>query len=97
MFNPESNPDISPEQLKTEEKELNNRINQDGIYKIHGSVKCSCCGTFKIIDSVCGFIGDDWKDSDYDSSVKYETIKEYFRMNCPTNSMFPWTRKEETI
>lgn len=59
-FNRAANPDIPESRMAREEKAERERFERDGVVgivaKAHG----------EHVDSVWGFIGDDWKDSGYD-------------------------------
>lgn len=56
-------------------KELWDRIERDGVWGVVGEVKCKACGAWEIVDAVGGFVGDDWKDSGYDTDVLEATQK----------------------
>jgi hypothetical protein len=55
--------------IKAQEKAERERIDRDGVWGLIGQVKCSECGQWKDIDSVWGFVGEDWKDSGYDVDI----------------------------
>ncbi len=67
-YNPQVNTDIQESKLKEQERAEMDRANQDGVWGIVSLVNN------EQIDSVWGFIGDDWKDSGYDSDVKQSAI-----------------------
>jgi hypothetical protein len=75
-FNPKANPDVPVSRLEREEREFEGRVNSDGVWGIMGEYKCPCCGQWITADSVWGFVGDDWKNSGYDSDVMYSTMIE---------------------
>lgn len=52
-----------------DEKETNERIARLGLYGIQVSVGCECCGSWNAVDACWGFIGEDWRDSGYDTDL----------------------------
>jgi hypothetical protein len=64
VFKAELHPEIPRSQIERERKEFHDRIEHDGVWGIVSKVNG------KTIDSVWGFVGDDWKDSGYDTDVK---------------------------
>jgi hypothetical protein len=65
-FNPLANPDINPRKLAQDKEDFIEKVNRDGVWGIISQVKCTCCDSWLTVDSVWGFIGDDWKGSGYD-------------------------------
>ena len=57
-----------------DEKETNERIDRDGLWGIVSERRCSKCGSWHHVDSVWGFIGEDWRDSGYDTDVMQAAI-----------------------
>ena len=45
------------------------RASRDGCWGIVADYRCPACGNWASSDSVWGFIGDDWRDSGYDTDV----------------------------
>lgn len=72
------NQDCYTERQRKEERERADRL---GVWGIVGQYCCPCCGEWTTADAVWGFVGEDWKDSLYDSDIMSETIKQY-RANC---------------
>jgi hypothetical protein len=75
--------DDSYTETEKEKKDLWERIAREGVYNIVGRVKLN--DTWHDIDSVCGFIGDDWKDSGYDYDVKHSAIEAYHNSSIAAN------------
>jgi DNA-binding Lrp family transcriptional regulator len=57
-----------------DEQETNERIEALGVWGIVSERYCAVCEHWTPVDSVWGFIGDDWKDSGYDTDVKLAAI-----------------------
>ena len=57
-----------------DEKATNERIERLGLYGIQTSVACACCGAWNVVDAVWGFIGQDWRDSGYDTDLMDSAI-----------------------
>lgn len=45
------------------------RIDQEGVWGLYGEVACDCCDSWVHVDSIGGFIGEDWKGSGYETDV----------------------------
>lgn len=71
-FNRRVNPDIQESRMVREEQEFRDRIEQDGVWSIISEVMCD--DGWETAGSSYGFIGDDWKDSFYDTDVKRDAI-----------------------
>lgn len=71
--------DKTEEERAQEKKELWARIERDGVWVIYTEkhVHCKHCNTWRwqATDSCGGFVGDDWKDSGYDTDCKLMTLK----------------------
>jgi hypothetical protein len=67
--------DVSEEEKAQTKKELWERIGNDGVWGIVGSFRVSTDARWEQGDGVWDFIGDDWRDSGYDTDVKSETMK----------------------
>ena len=51
------------------------RADRDGVWGVIGEYRCPLCGRWTVADSCGGFIGDDWKDSGYDTNIKATTLE----------------------
>ena len=61
------------------------RANSDGCWGIVSEERCPFCGHWFAVDSVWGFIGDDWQDSGYDDDVRESALVElgaHVRQGC---------------
>lgn len=45
------------------------RIEAEGVWGLVGEVRCPACGAWEHVDSVGGFVGNDWKGSGYDKEI----------------------------
>lgn len=63
------------EDSENDKNRIRARVERDGIWGIVSEVRCPCCGQWTAVDSVWGFVGDDFVDSGYDWDVKAEAIK----------------------
>lgn len=61
-------PDNDPDLSWADEKTLK-RAGCDGVWGLVAEYRCSCCYSWLVADSVWGFVGDDWRDSGYDTSL----------------------------
>lgn len=74
-YDPKVITDISPKRLAAQRKLEIERINRDGVWGIVGKVKvpaCSKCHSnerWETVESIWGFVGDDWKNSGHDTDV----------------------------
>jgi hypothetical protein len=50
------------------------RANDEGVWGIVGQFRCPCCGNWTNADSCFGFIGEDWKNSGYDTDIMRSTL-----------------------
>ena len=72
--------DISDKKKEKAKKELREKINHEGVWGIHGQYRtCACnyCDNpchWEDVDSVSGFVGDEWYDSGYDTDVMQNTL-----------------------
>lgn len=56
-------------------KELEKKIDQEGVWEIGASFRVSTSEKWSYSESaVCGFVGNDWIDSGYDIDIKENTI-----------------------
>jgi hypothetical protein len=78
VYNPEANPDIPPERLKRAEQEEIDRVNREGVWGLITEYYDHYSGKWTEAFSCWGFIGDDWKDSGYDTDAKDMAITEYY-------------------
>lgn len=58
------------------------RVNREGVYCITSYVWDSPTVSYLPVDSCGGFIGDDWKDSGYDTDIKLSALEEYDRRHA---------------
>jgi len=56
------------------EKETNLKIEREGLWGVVTFVSCPCCGAWTHVDSCWGFIGEDWRDSGYDTDLMDSAI-----------------------
>jgi hypothetical protein len=71
---------------KAQERREIERINRYGVWGIIGEYRISEHDPWQHGESCWGFIDEDWKDSGYDSDIKYTTIKELvkaLKSRCP--------------
>lgn len=73
-FNPEANPDIPEPRLERERQAEIERVNRDGVWGVIGEFFDG--EDWQHADSCFGFIGDDWKDSGYDSDIMASTLEQ---------------------
>lgn len=62
------------------------RVEQDGVWGIVGQYRHAPDGEWRPVDSCFGFVGDDYRDSGYDTDIKHATItafKDAMRSRCP--------------
>jgi len=75
-YKPEANPDITPERLARQKNDEIQRIDTEGIYRIEVGLGEAVEEEDQYLDSVGGFIGDDWKDSGYDTDMMRACIRQ---------------------
>ncbi len=75
MFDPKVNPDISPKRLAREQKELHERIERDGVWILVSYFRTDPEQEWIEVDSVGGFIGEDFEDSGYDVDLKSAAVE----------------------
>jgi len=56
-------------------KEISEKIEEEGVWGIVVDKKCSECGQWDEVDSVYGFIGNEYEGSGYDVDVKASGLK----------------------
>lgn len=66
-------PDYDFEPLDEQDAALAAR---DGTWGVVAEVRCSCCGAWRCVDSVWGFVGDTWRDSGYDVDLMARALDE---------------------
>lgn len=66
--------DVSPAKREKARKELWAQIDREGVYGLVAKV-LTADGRWQVVDGVCGFIGDDWKDSGYDADMKLAALR----------------------
>jgi len=85
-YNREANPDIPEARMAREEAAERERIDREGVWGIVGRYRVSPDALWKVADSICGFIGNDFEGSGYDVDVKSETLDrltDALRGRCP--------------
>jgi len=68
-FDPEVNSDIDPIELKKQLKAEQRRVKRWGVWGYVAFGKCRCCDSWKQLDSIWGFIGNDFIGSGYDDDL----------------------------
>lgn len=71
-FNPKANPNIPASRLERERKEFVEKVNANGVWGIVGEYFDG--ETWRHADSCFGFVGDDWKNSGYDTEIMRATL-----------------------
>ena len=71
---------LCPARLNRKRTELRERIDRDGVWCLQAEAQCDKCGRWKVLDSISGFVGDDWKDSGYDSELMQVAIESQSRV-----------------
>ncbi len=79
-YDPDLNPSINPQRLERERQQEIDRINNEGVWGIVGQYHNG--KGWVSVDSVWGFIGDDWKASGYDDDIMKATIDAYRAQTC---------------
>lgn len=70
LFDPKVHTDIDPDLLKRHERELEERIENEGVWGIVLEKWDPAVGIgWEHIDSCWGFVGGDWKDSGHDKEM----------------------------
>lgn len=81
-FNPDVNPDVPAHIMERQRQEEIDRINRDGITCVIGQYYNG--ESWVTVDSVGGFVGDDWKDSGYDLDIMESTLEAFHNLKtCP--------------
>jgi hypothetical protein len=70
LYNPTCNPDMTVNQLKDEERAFECRVNDEGVWgyevqRWNGDID----GGWEHVDSIWGFVGDDFEGSGYDTGL----------------------------
>ena len=73
-FNPQANPDIPESRLERERQAEIERVNRDGVWGVIGEYFDG--EDWQHADSCFGFIGDDWKDSGYDTDAMASALEQ---------------------
>jgi len=73
---------LSDEEKAKAKTEVWERIEREGVWGIVGEVACSACDNWVHVDSIGGFIGQDWKNSGYDADVLQACQKEAARLKA---------------
>lgn len=74
LFDPKVNSDIPRERLERERQAEIDRVNRDGVWGVVGEYFDG--EDWQHADSCYGFIGEDWKDSGYDTDIMRSTLKQ---------------------
>ena len=69
-------PDDSPDLSWADEKTLE-RAGRDGVWGLVAEYHCPRCYSWVVADSVWGFIGEDWRDSGYDTDLMASAMEAY--------------------
>jgi hypothetical protein len=75
-FNPVVNSDIPASKVAREQKEFRQRVNDEGVWFVVGEYR-DAFGRWRSADSCGGFVGDDWRDSGYDTDIMEATIRAF--------------------
>jgi hypothetical protein len=73
-FNPKANPDIPASRLQRDRKEFIEKVNREGVWRIIGEYFDG--EKWRHADSFFGFVGEDWKNSGYDTDIMRATLNE---------------------
>lgn len=68
--------DISEKERNKLHAQIADRINNEGVWGIVGEYKSPHTGEWINADSCWGFIGDEWRNSGYDSDIRASTIRQ---------------------
>jgi len=71
--------DLSTYRREKQKASILDRVTQEGVYCITSYVWDSPTVSYQPVDSIGGFIGEDWKDSGYDTDIKLSALEEYDR------------------
>lgn len=71
-FNPEANPDIPASRLQRDRKDFIANVNREGVWGIIGEYFDG--EQWQHADSCFGFVGDDWKNTGYDTDIMRATL-----------------------
>ena len=71
-FNPKANPEIPASRLERDHKDFITKVNRDGVWGIVGEYFDG--EVWQHADSCFGFVGDDWKNSGYDTDIMRATL-----------------------
>jgi hypothetical protein len=73
-FNSQANPDIPASRLQRDREDFIAKVNRDGVWGIIGEYFDG--EVWKHADSCFEFVGDDWKNSGYDTDIMRATLDE---------------------
>ena len=62
-------------ETQAERARTRRRLEREGHWRLEAQVRCTC-GAWRTVDSVGGFIGEDWRDSGYDTDLMREALRE---------------------
>jgi len=67
MYNPEANPDVDVTVLARQKRAYRARVNRDGVYGSLAQVRNTPTGLWVTVESIWGFVGEDFIGSGYES------------------------------
>jgi hypothetical protein len=73
-YSHKANPDIPESRLERERKQEIDRVNRDGVWGVVGEFFDG--EAWQHADSCWGFVGEDWKDSGYDTDIMHSTLEQ---------------------
>ena len=73
-FNPKANSNIPASRLQRDREEFIEKVNREGVWGIIGEYFDG--EAWQHADSCFGFVGDDWKNSGYDTDIMRTTLNE---------------------
>jgi len=71
-FDPNANPDIPASRLQRDREDFIAKVNQEGVWGVVGEYFDG--EKWQHADSCFGFVGDDWKNSGYDTDIMRATL-----------------------
>lgn len=92
-YNPHANPDIPPARLEKERKAFQSRVYRQGVWGVKIRVRLNRdrdwdCDQVPGMDSIWGFVGDDFIDSGYEPQLMQEAL-EWLRRETKCGSTEP--------
>lgn len=71
---------FSKRAAKYQKEKLWKKIEQEGVWRILTEIRCPYCLSWTHVDSIGGFIGEDYNDSGYDWEVKAAAVEAVLHM-----------------